>query len=208
MSPEAAPGWRYEWSAPTGPGPALLMLHGTGGEERQMIGLGRALAPGAPLLAPRGRVIEGGMARYFSRLPGDPFSFPDLRERTDELAAFVRGATERHAIADRPLVAVGYSNGANAATALMLFHPGLLAGAALLRGMLPAPLPSGLDLTGVRALAANGALDPVIPAAMGAELVAALRAGGAQVQEHRAPAGHELTDGDLDAVARWLERVA
>ncbi|MGE3141599.1 MAG: alpha/beta hydrolase, partial [Thermoleophilia bacterium] len=125
-------GWTYA-AEEGGAGPALLMLHGTGGDERDMVGLGRALAPGAPLLAPRGPVSEGGMARFFSRTPEDPFRFPDFAPRIDDLAAFVREAVTAHGLEGRPLYAVGYSNGANAAVGLMLRHPGLLAGAVLLR---------------------------------------------------------------------------
>ena len=120
-----------------------------------MLGFGRSLMPGAPILAPRGRVSEGGAARFFSRSPEDPFRFPDFPERIDELAGFVREAADVHGLEGRPLVAVGYSNGANAAAGLMLRHPGLLAGGALLRPMLPEPAPAGLDLTGTRGAAAG-----------------------------------------------------
>jgi phospholipase/carboxylesterase len=197
------PGWRYEY-APGGEGPVLLMLHGTGGDEGEMIALGRRLAPRAPLIAPRGRVSEGGMARFFARDPSDPFRFPDLRERTRELAEFVDEALAAHDLEGRPVVAVGYSNGANVATSLMLHHPGVLSGAALLRGMLPAPAPAGLDLSGVRALVAAGRQDTLIPAPAVERLLATLRAHGADVTERWEPAGHGLTQDDLTAVAAWL----
>ena len=143
-----------------------------------MIALGRRLAPRAPLIAPRGRVSEGGMARFFARDPSDPFRFPDLRERTGELAEFVAEALAAHDLAGRPVVAVGYSNGANVATSLLLHHPGVLSGAALLRGMLPAPAPEGLDLSGVRALVAAGRQDTLIPPPAVERLLATLRAHG------------------------------
>jgi predicted esterase len=180
------------------------MLHGTGGDEREMLALGRTLAPGAALLAPRGRVSEGGMARYFSRLPSDPFAFPDLEERTDDLAAFVLAARAEGGLDGRPLVAVGYSNGANAATSLMLRHPGLLAGAALLRGLMPAPAPEGLDLAGTRVLVAAGRADRLVPEPLTRRLAEALRAAGAEVRERWSQAGHGLEPGDLEEVARWL----
>ena len=197
------PAWRYEY-APGDEGPVLLMLHGTGGDEREMIALGRRLAPHAPLIAPRGRVNEGGMARFFSREPSDPFRFPDLRERTRELAEFVDEALTERGLAGRPMVAVGYSNGANAATSLLLHHPGVLAGAALLRGMLPAPAPEGLDLSGVRVLVAAGREDTLTPPAAVERLLAALRAHGADVTERWEPGGHGLTQDDLVATASWL----
>jgi predicted esterase len=203
--PAATRGWRHAAAPGDGAaGPALLMLHGTGGDEREMLSLGRAIAPGAALLAPRGRVSEGGMARYFSRLASDPFVFPDLDERTDELAAFVRAARAEHALDDAPLVAVGYSNGANAATSLMLRHPGLLAGAALLRGLLPAAPPDGLDLSGTRVLVAAGRADQMVPARMAERLVEALRGHGAEVDERWSAGGHGLGTQDLEAVAHWL----
>ena len=197
------PGWRYEFAAGGG-GPVLLMLHGTGGDEREMIALGRELAPGAPLIAPRGRVSENGMARFFRREPSDPFSFPDLRERTRELAGFVGETLAARDLAGRPVVAVGYSNGANAATSLLLHHPGVLSGAALLRGLLPAPAPGDLDLSGVRVLVAAGREDPIVPRAAVERLLTALGAHGADVTERWAPGGHGLTREDLAAVAAWL----
>jgi len=197
--------WRYIADpGETATGPVLLMLHGTGGDEREMLALGRSLAPGAPVLAPRGRVSEGGAARYFSRTPQDPFTFPDLAERIDELAGFVPEALAAHGLDGRPLVAVGYSNGANAAAALMLRHPGLLAGGALLRPMLPAPAPEGLDLRGTRVLLAGGRADTMIPEPRVLGLADALRAAGADVTEHWSDAGHGLTQGDLAATEAFL----
>ena len=201
-----------DWDHQVVPGdaarPALLMLHGTGGDEREMISLGRSLAPGAALVAPRGPVSEGGMARFFRRSPSDPFGFPDLPERIDDLAAFVRAAVLEHALGDRPLYAVGYSNGANAATALMVRHPGLLDGAVLLRGLLPTPVPESLDLSGVRVLAAPGRIDQLIPPAMAAELIDTLRGRGAEVTEAWSPGGHGLAQADLDAASAWIAQPA
>lgn len=199
-------GWHYVLEE-GGDGPALLMLHGTGGDERDMLGLGRALVPDATLVAPRGRISEGGMARFFSRTAADPFVFPDFDERIDDLAAFVRRAVEEHALDGRALYAVGYSNGANAAVGLMLRHPGLIAGAALLRPMLPAPPPAGLDLVGTRVLVAAGEADTMIPPPRVRDLVVALRDAGAEVEERWEATGHGLTQEDLGATARWLSGV-
>lgn len=199
----AVAGWTYAVEPGDG-GAALLLLHGTGGDERDMLGLGAALAPGATLVAPRGPVSENGMARFFSRTPEDPFRFPDLDERIDALAGFVRAAAASHGLGGRPMLAVGFSNGANAAVGLMLRHPGLLAGAVLLRPMLPAPPPPGLDLAGTRVMLAAGRADAMIPGAAVQALAAVLRDAGAEVDERWADAGHGLTQGDLAAAAAWL----
>ena len=109
----------------------LLLLHGTGGDERDLLSLGRTVAPGASLLSPRGKVLEGAAPRFFRRLAEGVFDEEDLRRRTDELADFVLHARERHGL-PAP-IALGFSNGANIAAALLLQRPEILAGAALLR---------------------------------------------------------------------------
>lgn len=195
-------GWRYEFAP--GAGPLLLMLHGTGGDEHEMLALGRALVPEAAVLAPRGQVSEHGMPRYFSRSPSDPFRFPDLVGRTADLAAFLDAAVGEHGLEDRPMYAVGYSNGANVATSLLLHHPGVLAGAALWRGLLPAPAHPGLDLSGVPVLVAAGRTDTMIPPPEAERLVATLRERGAEVTERWQPGGHGLMQDDLTAVTEWL----
>ena len=117
---------------------ALLLLHGTGGDERDLVGLGRRLAPGAALLSPRGKVLEDGVApRFFRRLAVGRLDIPDLLVRTDELAEFVAGAVERYRLDPERVIAVGFSNGANIAVSLLLRHPSLLRAAALLRPTLP-----------------------------------------------------------------------
>jgi phospholipase/carboxylesterase len=139
----------------------LLLLHGTGGDEHDLVPLGRQLAPGAALLSPRGKVLEGGVARrFFRRLAVGQLDIPDLLERADELAQFVRAAPGAYGLDARRIVAVGLSNGANIAVSLLWRHPGLLRGAALLRPMLPyepEPLP---ELQGTEVLVAAGAHDP------------------------------------------------
>src|SRR5499433_2520532 len=115
----------------------LLLLHGTGGSERDLIPLGRELDPNASLLSPRGKVLENGMPRFFRRLAEGVFDLDDLRQRTHDLAAFVAAASEAYQFDPRRVIAVGYSNGANIAASLLLLHPETLAGAVLFHAMVP-----------------------------------------------------------------------
>lgn len=183
----------------------LLLLHGTGGDEHNLVPLGRELAPHAALLSPRGKVLEGGVARrFFRRLGPGQLDIPDLLARTDELAAFVTAAAEAYTLDPSRIVALGFSNGANIAVSLLLRHPGLLRGAALLRPMLPYQAEQP-QLQGTDVLVAAGAHDPYSPAQETARLVEILRAAGAQVAAYaESGAGHELTRNDLTQTARWL----
>ena len=194
---------RYE----PGSGPAtLLLLHGTGGDEHQLIALGRQLAPGAALLSPRGQVLEGGVApRFFARRGVGNLDLDDLRLRGDELARWVTDACAHFGLDAGRVVALGYSNGANIAVQLLFRHGGLLRGAALLRPMLPYRPQEPLSLAGTDVLIASGDADPYSSPQQIEELAELLVAGGAEVQVSRQPAGHELTQGDLDALAAWIQ---
>jgi phospholipase/carboxylesterase len=192
---------------PGNSGWTLLLLHGTGGDEHDLVPLGRQLAAGAALLSPRGKVMEGPMPRFFRRHGEGRLDIPDLLVRTDELADFVRAATGAHGLDASRIVAVGLSNGANIAVSLLLRHPGLLRAAALLRPMLPYRPEKPVALGGTDVLVAAGAADPLVPPAQSAELAELLRASGAAVVHHTARAGHGLTQEDLVATARWLARV-
>jgi phospholipase/carboxylesterase len=184
--------------------PVLLLLHGTGGNEEDLLGLGARLRPGAPLLSPRGRVLENGMPRFFKRLAEGVFDEPDLILRTAELAAFVAAARTRHELGDRPLVAVGYSNGANIAASLLLLQPGVLAGAILLRAMVPLTPPKLPDLDGVRVFLAGGRADAMIPPENTAQLARMLETAGADVALQFSPGGHGLSAGEIAEAAAWL----
>lgn len=184
--------------------PPLLLLHGTGGDERDLLPLGRMVAPGASLLSPRGKVLEGAMPRFFRRLAEGVFDEDDLRRRTHELADFVAEARERHALAAP--VAVGFSNGANIAAAMLLLRPEALAGAALLRAMSPFREPPPGDLPGKRVLILSGALDPIVPAEDAARLSRTLGIAGAEVEHEILPAGHGLSQADVGVLRGWLER--
>lgn len=182
--------------------PPLLLLHGTGGDERDLLGLGRTVAPGASLLSPRGKVLEGAMPRFFRRLAEGVFDEDDLRRRTHELADFVGEARARYGLAAP--VAVGFSNGANIATSLLLLRPEVLAGAALLRAMSPFAEPPRAELAGKRVLIVSGAMDPIVPADDAKRLARTLSGNGADVDHRVLPAGHGLSQPDIGLLKGWL----
>ncbi|MFL5862231.1 MAG: alpha/beta hydrolase [Solirubrobacteraceae bacterium] len=183
----------------------LLLLHGTGGDEHDLVPLGRQLAPDAALLSPRGKVLEAGMPRFFRRLAVGQLDIPDLRERTDELAAFVTAAAQAYGRDPNRIVAVGFSNGANIAVSLLLRHPHLLRGAVLLRPMLPYEPEGDLQLTGTHVLVAAGEGDPYSSPEQTQRLAEVLGNAGAGVTVHVEPrAGHNLGQGDLRALASFV----
>jgi phospholipase/carboxylesterase len=184
--------------------PPLLMLHGTGGDEADLLPVGRAVAPGSALLSPRGKVLERGMPRFFRRLAEGVFDEADVVRRAHELADFV--AEARGAYGLEPPVAIGFSNGANIAAAVLLLRPEALAGAALLRAMMPLAEPGAVHLTGKPVLLISGADDPIVPAENAARLAALLVDAGAEVCHETLPVGHGLSQEDLALARGWLER--
>lgn len=184
--------------------PTLLLLHGTGGSERDLLPLGRRLLPTANLLGVRGQVRENGMPRFFRRLSEGVFDEEDLRRRTHELADFLPVAASRHGFDPARVIAVGYSNGANIAGGLLLLRPESLAGAVLLRPMVPL-VPDALPaLASTPVLIAAGAQDPMVPRAEAERLAALLRDAGASVTTAFQPGGHGLSSADAQATADWL----
>jgi predicted esterase len=184
--------------------PTLLLLHGTGGSERDLLPLGRALAPGAALLSPRGQVLEGGQARFFRRLAEGVFDLDDLRQRARELDAFVRAAARQYGFDAGRLAAVGFSNGANMAAALLLLAPGLLRAAVLFRAMVPLvpdPLPA---IPGTAVWLGSGRADSLVAPAEAERLAALLRDAGASVTHRWEPGDHALARADVDAARAWL----
>lgn len=182
----------------------LLLLHGTGGNEDDLLQLGESLLPGAAILSPRGKVLERGMPRFFRRIAEGVFDVEDLKFRTHELAQFIEDARQHYRI-EGPIVAAGYSNGANIAASLLLLHPGLLAAAALLRVMVPFVPETPPDLKGTRALLAAGRQDPIIPNSGTLELSEILKAAGAEVSIHWHNGGHELGQDDVYAAQAWFK---
>jgi predicted esterase len=181
----------------------VLLLHGTGGDERDLLPLGARVAPGAALLSPRGKVLENGMPRFFRRLAMGVFDVEDLKFRTEELARFVAEAAEHYGFDAKRVLALGYSNGANIAASLMLLRPEVLAGAILLRPMIPLTPERTPDLTGVRVFAAAGSHDPIVRPEETERLAGMLRAAGAEVELHWSPGGHELSEEELEKARRW-----
>jgi phospholipase/carboxylesterase len=188
--------------------PTLLLLHGTGGDENDLLPLGRALLPGAALLSPRGAVLERGQPRFFRRLAEGVFDLEDLRIRTAELATFVRDAAAAYKLDARRIVAVGFSNGANIAASLMLSDTGVLAGAVLLRPMVPFEPESRPKLQGVPVLISAGRADPIVPTTSVERLEVLLKEAGASVDLAWQPAGHGLTKGDVEAASAFLQQHA
>lgn len=180
----------------------LLLLHGTGGDENDLLALGARLAPGSALLSPRGKVLENGMPRFFRRLAEGVFDIDDLKARTVELADFIAQARETYGL-DKP-IALGFSNGANIAASLLLMRPETLAGAVLIRAMMPFEPKELPDLHGLPVLMLSGAADPIVPAQSRERLAQLLSAAGADVTHEVVPAGHGLSPQDLSIAARWL----
>lgn len=210
MPRSAAPHFTYQHVFEPGTDPAappLLLLHGTGGSEHDLLRLGRAISPGSALLSPRGDVSEGGAARFFARLAEGVFDPQEVIRRTQALGDFVLAATAHYRVEPRRLIAVGFSNGANIAATLLLLRPETLGGGILFRPMVvldQAAAPG--TLAGKRVLLCNGTTDPLVPADHPTRLAGLLRAGGADVKLELLPASHALTPQDVAAAQSWLQR--
>jgi phospholipase/carboxylesterase len=185
-------------------GPTLLLLHGTGGNEEDLIPLGQELAPGAAILSPRGKVLEFGAPRFFRRLAEGVFDLEDLIFRTHELAEFVEAASEEYGFDLSKLVAVGYSNGANIAASTILLHPGLLRAAVLFRAMVPFEPEETPDLSGMPVFMAAGRRDTMIPPDNAQRLAEILAEAGADVDLRWRDTGHPLTYEEVGEAKEWL----
>ncbi len=185
--------------------PPLLLLHGTGGNEDDLLPLGEALHPGAARLSPRGQVLENGMPRFFRRLAEGVFDLEDLRARAHQLADFVEAARREYGIGAP--AGVGFSNGANIAAAVLLLRPGTLSGALLLRPMVPL-VPDELPLLGgIPVELVAGRADPIVPPAQTEALAELLRRAGADVRVSWLPGGHGLTREDVEIGQGWVGRM-
>ncbi len=206
MAEELA-GFEHRFVAGSGQeGATLLLLHGTGGNENDLLPLGRELLPGANLLSPRGMVLEHGMPRFFRRLAEGVFDEEDLKLRTKELGGFVEEASKKYRLESSKLFAVGFSNGANIAASLLFSRPDLLRGAVLLRPMVPFEPEALPDLSGVQIFVAAGELDQMVPEEKTERLVELLRDAGAEVQVRWQRTGHGLAREEVEEAKRWLSQ--
>lgn len=194
IKPATAPGKR-----------PILLLHGTGGNEDDMLPLGDMIASGSTLLSPRGKVLESGMPRFFRRLAEGVFDEEDVRRRAHELADFIAAARESYNLAAP--VAVGFSNGANIAAAVLLLRPEALAGAVLLRAMVPLQEPPAANLSGKSVLIVSGASDLIVPADNAKRLASLLKDAGATVQHQILPTGHGLSQTDVALAKTWIDQL-
>ena len=188
-------------------GPTLLLLHGTGGNEEDLIPLGQDLAPRAAILSPRGKVSEYGALRFFRRLAEGVFDQEDLLFRTHELAGFVEAAAKEYGFEGSRIVAVGYSNGANVAASTLLLHPGLLQAAVLFRAMVPFEPEVTPDLSGLPVFMAAGRQDRMIPPDNTQRLADILIEAGADVDLRWRDTGHPLTYEEVREAKQWLSEV-
>jgi phospholipase/carboxylesterase len=205
MSLSQLEGYDYRFEAGTDDaGPVLLCLHGTGGNEHDLIPFARLVAPNAHIASVRGNVSEHGAARFFRRIAEGVFDLEDLRDRTQQLRRFLVEAGKRHAFTPERVVALGFSNGANIAASLMLTAPAALRHGILIRAMVPFDPGTLPELKGSSALIAAGKTDRIIPPENTERLAALMRDAGARVELKWQDAGHNLTQADVNDARDYL----
>jgi len=182
----------------------LLLLHGTGGNENDLLPLGRAIDPEASLLSPRGKVLENGAPRFFRRLAEGVFDEKDVVARAHELANFVSAAAKKHDFDQNTLVAIGYSNGANIASAMMLLSLLKFRDAILFRPMVPLSHLPDTSLENCAVLICGGRFDPIATPDQVSALAELLRDRKAEIEVRIQESGHELTNADVEAARDWL----
>jgi phospholipase/carboxylesterase len=200
-------GWPHLYRPGNPDRPVLLMLHGTGGDEHQIAALAAELDPDAGVLAPRGPVSEHGMLRWFRRHGEGNFDVDDVIARSGHLAGFITAAREHYGLGGRPVLAVGFSNGANIALATAIIHPQTLNRVIAFSGMYPfGDRDTAADLTGSQLLVVNGDSDPMAPLPSVTTLLAALATHRAEAEQVLRPGGHGIEYTDLAAARDWLAR--
>ena len=185
-------------------GQTLLVLHGTGGDENDLIGIGQAVAPGAAILSPRGKVIENGAPRFFRRISEGVFDPKEVRTRAEDLASFIRAAVVAYKLEAGRVFALGYSNGANIASTVMFIEPGILQGSILLRPMLVYKPTVQKDLSGSAVFISAGRMDPIVPTTSVEQLVSLFDAAHVDVTLKWQLAGHSLVPSEVRDAAQWL----
>lgn len=185
-------------------GETLIVLHGTGGDENDLIGIGQAIAPGAAILSPRGNVSENGAQRFFKRLAEGVFDPREVRSRAEELARFIRAAIAKYGLDASRIFALGYSNGANIASTVMFIEPGLLQGALLFRPMLVFEPEERGDLSGSGVFISAGRMDPIVPVSSVERLAELFESSHAEVTLKWQLAGHNLVPSEVREAADWL----
>lgn len=194
----------HRFFVPDEPGEeTIVLLHGSGGNEADLMPLAHRIAPQATLLGVRGRAVEEGVPRWFRRFSATSFDQNDIRAEAEAFAAFVEGATEGYRLEHSRLTFLGLSNGANFLAAVMALRPGLIGRVALLRPMLVLEEPPVVDLSGTEVLMVNGRQDLGAPGAR--RLEAWLREAGAKLTSHFIDAGHALAGEDAGLVRAWLQ---
>jgi len=186
----------------------FLLLHGTGGNEDDLIPVGQMLSPSASLLSPRGKVLENGMPRFFKRLAEGVFDMEDLKFRTKELADFVKEASKVYSFDLNRTIAVGFSNGANIAASLLLSYPETIKGAILFRAMVPFIPDSLPELSGKKVLLSAGTFDPIVSKSQIEGLLKILQKSGADANLKWQQSGHNLTQSDISNAKEWLEKIS
>jgi predicted esterase len=182
----------------------LVVLHGTGGDENDLIGIGQMIAPGTAILSPRGNVLENGAPRFFKRVAEGVFDPKEVRSRAAELAGFIRAAVSRYGLNPERIFALGYSNGANVASTVMFLEPELLQGAILFRPMLVFEPDARPDLSDTSVLISAGQMDPIVPAESVERLVGLFEASHVEVTLKWQLAGHNLLPSEVREAADWL----
>ena len=185
--------------------PVLLLLHGTGGDERSLLSLATLIDPEASVLSVKGNISENGMPRFFKRLAEGVFDEEDLVFRTHELNQFLDDAAKQYKFERRNIIAIGYSNGANIAASLMFHLEDALKGAILHHPMVPRRNISIPSLANVPVFIGAGENDPICPREESVELEALLSEAGATVMMHWENFGHQLTQSEVEAAKKWYK---
>ncbi|MDP9202485.1 MAG: alpha/beta hydrolase [Gemmatimonadota bacterium] len=188
----------------SGSGETLIVLHGTGGDENYLVGIGQAIAPGAAILSPRGNVSENGALRFFKRLAEGVFDPKEVHSRAEELTRFIRAAISKYGLDASRIYALGYSNGANIASTVMFIEPGLLQGAILFRPMLVFEPEERADLSGSSVFISAGRMDPIVPVSSVERVAELFESSHSEVTLKWQLAGHNLVPSEVREAAEWL----